>query len=100
MDCLTTIKREDIIPDLDSVCFGWRYLPPVSTICYHPTFVFCEFSIDNLISDSNLCICNSNRFLPFLDKLTLLEHSSSPDLALPHVRTTDLSLINTHPYGD
>lgn len=93
-DCLTAIHREDIIPELDCICFGWRYLPPISSICYHPAFVFCQFSVKDLSSDCTTCACTNNRFRPFLDPLTLEEYHLDSTTAHAHVRTIDLRIIN------
>lgn len=93
-ECLTAIKCDDLLPKLEAVCFGWRYLPPISSVCYHPFFVFCEFSITSLLADNTTCACATNRFKPFLDNLTMLEHHHQPDSNIAHVWTMNLDIIH------
>lgn len=93
-ECLSTLHPDGDTPDIDSICFGWRYLPPVASVCYYPFQVFCQFSIDQLIFDSTTCICHNKRFIPFHDALTIQEPQLSTDIARPHVRTSNLEFIH------
>lgn len=92
--CLSAIQRKDIILELDTMCFGWRYLPSISSVCYHLSAALCHFSVDNLPRDLITCSCKNNRLRPFLDILTIKEHQPDPATAHAHVFTTDLGLIN------
>lgn len=76
------------------MCFGWRYLPSISSVCYHLSAALCHFSVDNLPRDLITCSCKNNRLRPFLDILTIKEHQPDPATAHAHVFTTDLGLIN------
>lgn len=74
--------------DLDDIVFGWKHLPSITTLIYHPRHVFCDFSLSDLQDSAYKCVCLQKRFKPFGDPLTVSQPLHQ------HVRTTDLQLIH------
>ena len=81
---------------LDFIALSWTYRKNLSIELYQPSKVFKHFVFAELLDESLTCVCMSaSRLKPFLDPLTMLEHSDFCKSTC-HVRTMNLEIVQ-HP---
>jgi hypothetical protein len=94
-DALKQQGHEDLIPQLESITFGWRYHEQFRFKVYKPAKVFRDFSFDENTFTSP-CPCTLyNRFAKYLDPTTAgsTKVNQIPSLTDTHVRTMDTGII-------